>query len=250
MGIWLLDGRQKKSVLQIVLILVLILLQTACGTENIASSYTPLTKEEKAKEALKNEDFELAIKLFQAAIKDEPDNYALFRYLAAAQAGLAGFKVYDAIADQFTGDDQNADLMVSLSQSLPADPSSKQLDLLSQAIDTLLLIPEAERDPSNSKKNEFAKTIATQISIYQSAYSIMYLNRFNQKLDDGSIDRQRLESMTDEDAEAIIASLQAVAESAEDPALANDVTKILQEIEAKEGASQRDKLIRYLEENS
>jgi len=220
------------------------LLLNGCGTDNIAKPYTPLTTEEKAREALRDENYTEAIELFQAAIEEDPENYQLFRYLATAIAVVSGFDLFEFFSNQIRGGE--ADLSANIRQSLPSDPSLEQLNLLNQSIGILLSIPVSYRDPAISS-GAATKSIAIQIAIYQTGYSLMYLNRFNQKKSDGSLDRQRLESMSDEDAEAIMSSLRSVVESSANPALSADVNKIINEMEAQDGDSQRDRLIQYIE---
>ncbi|MFW7380490.1 MAG: hypothetical protein ACOH5I_16880 [Oligoflexus sp.] len=223
------------------------LLLPACGTENIAKPHTPLTSEEKAQEALHKGEYEQAIELYDEAITADPENYQLHRLKAAAMATLAGVDLFEILSSQFGGENEegNGELLDLIGTVLPASPSQEQLQTLSQAIDVLLNIPASYQEDSSD-----AKSLAIQISFYQTSYSLMYLNRFNQRTVDGLVDRDQLEEMTDEDAVAILTSLQDVAASSGNPALAEDVGRILQDVDAQEGDSQRDRLISYIESKS
>lgn len=222
-------------------------LQSACGTENLAKPYTKLTTAEQGREALRKQDFELAIDLFEKAIEEEPENYALLRYLAASYAAFAGFDVFEVLASKF-GEDF-ADLFDSMALFLPADPSPDQLEDLNTAIQILQSLPDEWKDPSNEEILS-SKSTAIQISLYQTAHALMYMSRFNQKLGGGELDRDRLDTMTLEDAEAILASLEAVVQSSASPDLAEDVAKVLDDVEQLEGENSREKLISYIESKS
>src|SRR5690606_35794715 len=84
------------------------------------------------------------------------------------------------------------------------------LQYMSLAVNQLIAIPEDLRAPSSGE--EWAASASLQLTLYQSGYSVMHLNKFAYSASSGGVvDLARLETMTDADAEAIIENLAAAA---------------------------------------
>lgn len=249
-------GFSVASIRLLVLIMMSYLMGWGCGSENVATPYASLTKAEQARKALDEERFADAVKLYGEAIAKDPENYELYRFQAAAYAGQAGFDVFDVIANTLSGSggdsggDSGGGAMTQLGDVVPANPTRDQLNALGAARDVLLSIPAAHRDASNTDV-EGAASASFQLTLYQTAYSLMYMNLFTQVEADGQLDQERLESMTDEDVTAILHNLSSVASESDDPAIAEEAQTVLDTIDQQEGGSQREKLIAYMnqEEN-
>ncbi len=127
------------------------------------------------------------------------------------------------------------------------DPTPEQLERMALAKDTLISIPADFRSKDNAEV-AYASGAAAQLEFYQSAYSIMYINRFAQVTPEGNLDPARLESMTDEDVSNILNNFSQVAATGGEgvPAAAQHV---LNQIDQQEGATQKEKLINYLNAN-
>jgi hypothetical protein len=216
---------------------------TGCGTATKAEPYATLTDDEKARQALDDQDFEQAIERYKKLVEGDPENYERYRFLAAAYAAAAGFDIIEAAKSTSSGGESGS-LIDSLGQFLPADPSADQMEWMRLSKETLLSIPSEFRSKDNTEVS-YAAGAATQLEFYQSSYAIMYINQFAKFSDSGSLDPSRLESMTDEDVENILSNFTQVASTggAGVPAASQ---AILTSIEAKEGATQREKLINYL----
>jgi tetratricopeptide (TPR) repeat protein len=224
-----------------VVLLVLMMMLSGCGTQNQATSYVSLTQDEKAREALDAQDYEKAIELYEELIAAEPEKYERYRYLAAAYASAAGFDIISVAKSDVGGSGSLLDAMGSF---LPADPSVEQLTNMGLAKDTLLRIPAELRSKDNTEV-AYASGAAVQLEFYQSAYSIMYINRFAQATPTGELDPARLDSMSDADVSNILDNFAQVAAQGGEgvPAAAQ---KVLTEIDEQEGATQKEKLINYL----
>jgi len=228
-----------------ILLLLLSLTIVGCGTETKAKPYGSLTKEEKAREALDTLDYETAIELYKELIEAEPEEYERYRFLAAAYASSAGFDIIEVAKGDVGGG--SGSLLDALGSFLPSDPTTEQLEHMGLAKDTLLSIPADLRSKDNTDV-AYASGAAVQLEFYQSAYSIMYINRFAQATPTGELDPTRLESMTDEDVSNILNNFSQVAATGGEgvPAAAQNV---LNQIDQQEGATQKEKLISYLNAN-
>jgi len=226
-----------------ILWIVLSFYLTACGTATKAKPYVTLTSDEKARQALDEQDFQKAIELYKELVEGDPENYERYRFLAAAYAAAAGFDIIEAAKSNVSGGESGS-LINSLGQFLPADPSADQMEWMRLSKDTLLSMPAEFRSKDNAEI-DYAAGAATQLEFYQSSYAIMYINQFAKVSESGSLDPSRLESMTDQDVENILSNFSQVASTGGEgvPAAAQ---AILASIEAKEGSTQREKLINYL----
>jgi hypothetical protein len=223
------------------ILLILTMMLGGCDTQSQATFYVTLTQDEEAREALDALDYEKAIEIYEELIAAEPEVYARYRYLAAAYAASAGCDICGMAKGDVGG---SGSLLDSMDSFLPADPSTEQLERMGLAKDTLLSIPADLRSRDNTEV-AYASGAAVQLEFYQSAYSIMYINRFAQVTPTGSLDPERLESMTDADVSNIIENFSQVAAQGGEgvPAAAQ---KVLTEIDQQEGATQKEKLINFL----
>jgi hypothetical protein len=228
-----------------ILLLLFIITWMGCDTGSKAKPYATLTQEEKAREALDAQDYETAIELYKELIEAEPEAYERYRYLAAAYASSAGFDIIDVAKGDPGGG--SGSLLDALGGFLPADPSTEQLESMALAKDTLLAIPAELRSKDNTEV-AYASGAAVQLEFYQSAYTIMYINRFAQVTPEGQLDPARLESMSDDDVSNILNNFSQVAATGGEgvPAAAQNV---LNQIDQQEGETQREKLINYLNAN-
>ncbi len=224
------------------ILLVLLLAAFGCDTASKAKPYASLTKDEEAREALDALDYDTAIEIYNELIEAEPEEYERYRYLAAAYAASAGFDIIEVAKGDIGG--SSGSLLDALGSFLPADPTPEQLVNMALAKDTLLSIPTEYRSKDNTEV-AYASGAAAQLEFYQSAYSIMYINRFAQVTPEGNLDPARLETMTDEDVSNILNNFSQVAATGGEgvPAAAQNV---LNQIDQQEGATQKEKLINYL----
>ncbi|MDQ3234580.1 MAG: hypothetical protein M3Q07_22480 [Pseudobdellovibrionaceae bacterium] len=227
------------------LLLILLWALHGCDTGSHAEPYASLTRDEEARAALDALDYETAVEIYKELIEAEPESYERYRYLSAAYAAAAGFDIIEVAKSDVSG--ASGSLLDALGTFLPADPSAEQLESIGLAKDILLSIPAELRSKDNTEV-EYASGAATQLEFYQSAYSIMYINRFAQVTPTGTLDPERLESMTDEDVTNILANFSQVAATGGEgvPAAAE---KVLVQIDQQEGATQKEKLINFLNAN-
>ncbi len=219
------------------------LVQVGCGTQSRATSYVKLTPLEKARKALDEEDYPLAIELYSSHLADVPDDYPVFPYLAAAYAGAAGFDIV-AAATANIGSEGSTSLLDRLNAFLPPDPTAEQLNSMLQAKIVILAMPEDHRDRNNDEIS-YASGAALQLELYQTSYAIMYLNQFTEVTVDGALDISRLQDMTPADVEVILNNLEEIAAKGGTgvPAGAGE---IVAKVDAQPGDTRRDKLINYL----
>lgn len=220
----------------------------ACSTKNAASSYTADTAEEKARRALDNEDFATAIEGYGKIVEDDPTRYDLYPLLAAAYAGAAGIDLVNIVKARF-GADQSTNLFDQLSSFVPAEPTEVQLTSIRASVNLLKSMPVAERDPAQNDK-DYASAAAFQLTLYLAVSSAMNINKFVVKTDTGTMDPAKLESMTDADVEAILGNLEDIVMTQTggqaSEALSAQVNSTLDEINNQPGATQKEKLVSYL----
>jgi hypothetical protein len=226
------------------LMLLFIVTWLGCDTLNQAKPYAPLTKEEEAREALEALDYETAITLYKELIEAEPEVYERYRFLAAAYAASAGFDIIEVAKSDVGG---SGSLLDALGSFIPADPTPEQLEHMGLAKDTLMSIPAELRSKDNTEV-AYASGAAVQLEFYQSAYSIMYINRFAQITPEGTLDPSRLETMTDEDVTNILNNFSEVAASGGE-GVPEAAQKVLNQIDQQEGATQKEKLVNFLNAN-
>ncbi len=218
----------------------------ACDTTTKATSYVELTPAEKAREALDDQNFSEAIRLYKEVVAADPSDYESHRFLSAAYAGLGGFDLLKAISGTLTSSSTN--ILDSLSNFLPESPSTEQIEALGSAKDTLLLLPEEYRSFEHPEIST-SSSAAQQLQFYQTAYSLSYLKQFTQVTETGSLDPSRLETMTDEDVDNILNNFEAIATMSGGGVVSQGVEAFIETLDATPGGTRREKLLAYLEAN-
>ncbi len=228
--------------------LLLSLVVMACGRKNLAEDQVARTPDEKAKIALESGDYTTAITTLEELIAAEPDNYQRYALLGAAYAARAGLAILDIIKAQFSGGGSGGgtSLFAQVGTFLSVDATAENLADMAAALARLEAIPEALR--ASGTESDYGASAAFQLSFYAAAYSAMYVQKFTLPDGSGNFDRDKLETMTDEDVDAIIGSLQVSAAAGEGPAagMGEAVSEALAKIDNQPGNSTKEKLINYL----
>ncbi len=228
-------------------VIFLSLLFTSCGQKNAfdcdggiaKSKCSQRTKLEDARIALDAGDLDTAIRLLNELITDEPTAYEKYPLLAAAYAGRSGLEILDIVTANFGG---NSSMLETMSSLIPTpttlgDAYPKSLDDMNAANQTLLAIPEALRSATSSDK--YAASAILQITLYQSAYAVMYLNKFTYST--SGYDPSLLSAMTADDAAAILSSLVA-AGAASGGAAGSAAQAAIAAIQGQPGATDAEKI--------
>lgn len=232
----------------------------ACGTKNIADcdeglpgiSCSQRTDEENARLAMDRADYTEAIRLLSALIEEYPEKYALHTQLAAAHAARANIAILDLALNGMSVSGDN--LQEQLKDFLPNAKTvgvpvyAEYLGDIRQSLAVLKLIPEQLRDATSSEA--YAKSAQIQLALYSAVYSVMYLNQFVVTNDDGSLDLEKLATMSEEDALAIITSLADAGQlqsAAGSSAMTANINATLAAIDAQPGASRKEKLQNYVQ---
>jgi hypothetical protein len=238
----------------------------ACGKDNIADCdkgnkkvpCSARTDDENARIALDDGDFDTAVTLLDDLIAKEPDKYARYPLAAAAHAGRAGISILSLAQSQLasgtgsgssSGSGSGGGLFDAVGQFLP-DPVAlgdaaydARVTDMAAAVAKLNAIPADLRATTSSEA--YASSATLQLGLYSAVYSVMYLNKFAVTVaTTGALDPDKLNSMTDADASAILGSLTAAAESqaAGNPALQTKVNDALAQIQAQSGSTDKEKL--------
>lgn len=220
---------------------------SSCGSKNIydcdgglaGSRCSALTKEEDARVALDDGDLETAVTLLSELVTADPTNYQRYPLLAAAYAGRAGFDILNIATANFGG---NSSLIQTMGAFLPTPVSrgslyDQSLSDMKLANATLTGIPEELRSATSSDK--YATSAVMQLTLYQSAYGVMVLNKFTYSSTD--YDPSLLSSMTAEDAASVLTAF-AAAGAASGGSMATAVNSALAAIQAQPGATDQEKL--------
>lgn len=206
------------------------------------------TDDEKALIALNAGEFDEAIVLLSPLIAQTPTEYFRHPILAAAYAAKAQVKILNLFQSSLGSDGSVFELLGGFLPDAEARGAVYDQDLsnMQQAIDTLLRVPEADR---LNTEQTFAKSIQLQLQLYQTAFPVMLLNKHVKTSSENpeEIDAEALEEMTDEEADAIIESLEVAArdDAGGDPALNAKIDEVLAALETQPGASNRERLIAY-----
>ncbi|MBI2602163.1 MAG: hypothetical protein HYW48_03825 [Deltaproteobacteria bacterium] len=209
------------------------------------------TQDEKAMIALNAGDYDTAQTLLEALIAFEPEEYFRYPRLAATYAAQGGFDITELgqIDQKAAGTESFLD---AIGAFLPTpDPNDlgsyrEKVSTIEKARGQLIKMPESERTKGETF---YGASAALQLTLYQSAYSVMFMNQF--AIPDpttGEIDVEALQSMTIDDAITILNNFRdSVAISqAENPEIAEKITNGLAQIEQAEGATDREKIISFL----
>jgi hypothetical protein len=108
------------------------------------------------------------------------------------------------------------------------------------AVTTLLAIPAELR--SSTSADKYAASATLQLTLYQSAYGVMYLNKFTYGA--SGYDPTLLASMTPEDAAIILNAFLGASLAAGGDA-ATSANSAISAIQSQPGASDRDRLVAW-----
>jgi hypothetical protein len=206
---------------------------------------------------MKQGAFDEAIVIYLEIIEADDVDYGTYSLLGAAYAGQSGFRIFDIALGQVTaalvtqdGDlfDQMATLVPSPQEFDTAADFSTSITQMKSGVTILNEIPEALRTDT---ENYYSTSATSQLTLYQSAYSIMYMSQFTSNTDGALSEEElaaKLETMTAEDAAEILASLRAAgSDDSEDSEKINEgITKALDDIDGQEGASDTEKLQAFI----
>ncbi len=227
----------------------------ACGQTSlimcsVRSTYcVSQTEDEKAMLALNDGDYALAQQILEALIAKYPLEYFRYPRLAATYASEAGFLLTNIVdlntsASSSLFDQVRAFLPTPNAQDLGAFQG--QLKKMGQARSLLLLMPKIQRMQGTSF---YGASAEFQLVLYQFAYSIMFLNQFAVMTSSGKLDPKILATMTVADAVLIFTNLAQAAQYAglENPSFGQAVAEVTTQIQAKDGADDRAKMIQFLQ---
>lgn len=238
---------------------------TSCGSGNIFDCASPLSYVkcepasplEEAQKALNTNQSDRAIELLEQYQLDHPGDYSYYPLLAAAYAQKAGidiFKMLD-VGDEGEGGEpgETNTFLDTIGAFLPtpsdmsADAYQLSLTFLALANSTLEAMPEEQRE--DAATYPYAASAKFQLSLYTSAYGVMFLNQFVlPDLDNpGEIDLETLSNLSAADAAIIIDSFTQAA-GAGGP-LSAGAQNILTQIENSPGDTTEEKIQAYVREN-
>jgi len=235
-------GHYKKYIYVLVTVLF-----TGCGTSNLfdcdsgyaRSRCSKLTPDEKARMALDQGDMESAVEILAELVAEDPETYQRYPLLAAAYAGKSGLDLFNVVTANFGGDSSLLQVMGSF---IPTPTQlgaayDQSLEDMSLSVQTLVAIPAELRSSTSSDK--YASSAVLQLTLYQAAYGVMYLNKFTYGA--AGYDPSLLSTMTAQDAAIILAALNGAATAA-DGSAATSAQSALAAIQAQPGASDVEKL--------
>lgn len=232
---------------KILIVLLCLFALPACNTESKATPYADLTLAEKARIALDAKDFPQAIELYGQLIEAEPTNYEAYRFQSAAYAEQGGFDILKAVTG--TLDASSSSLLDTISKFLPTDPSQEQINSIKASTEVLLRLPPEQRSHEHPEIIG-SSSGAQQLEFYQTAYSVIYINKFAKVTDAGTLDPSRLETMTDEDVDNILDNFEAIATASGSGVIAEAAEDFISQLDATPGETRRDKLLNYLATHS
>ncbi len=223
---------------------------SACNTESKARPYADLTASEKARIALDAKDFETAINLYKELIASDPLDYESYRFLSTAYAEQGGFDILKAVAGTLGGG--SANLLKSIGSFLPDDPTDAQIESIRLSTEILLSLP-VERRSYDHPEVPTASSGAQQLEFYQTAYSVIYINKFTQVSGDGTLDPTKLDTMTDADVDNILNNFEAIAAASgegQSDIVAKGAEEFISQLDGTPGDTRREKLVNYLATHS
>lgn len=216
----------------------------SCG-KNIYSSFESEPAAESATIALEDQKPDKAISILEKAIAKDGSgtNYQLTSLLASAKAQKAGVDTIDLVLNLVdSSQSSSSDNGIIAMFTVMPEASSENIDLVIEARDLLISIPEASRTDAD----------VFRLSMYYT--TIMVLQTKALDLDgDGSLSPQELIAMSEQEAIAIISNLASAGSLLSDysgdggnATAANGVSSIYTEVEGTDGSTQKEKLSNYL----
>lgn len=233
---------------------------SACGGEKNAAdcdegiSTVPCSKrtsEEEARLALQNGDYDHAVTLLEKLVEEEPGNRARYPLLASAYAARSGLDLLGLAKAQFGGSSGFLDLFKNFVPSPSQDDTvlyGTRIADMKSAVSTLKSLPAADLAPDSTAS--YAASAALQLSLYQASYAVMNLNQFTVDPASGSVDLNRLQNMSEDDAVTIVS---AIADSGQVPqaegnaAVQTKLNEGLQAISSQPGETTKEKLSAYIQ---
>ena len=230
----------------------------SCGKKNIAECTdtssaicSERTPDENARLALEQKDYATAAQILEDLVSKEPTVYSRFPLLAAAYAAQSGFDIFKAA--QKTSD--SSSLLATVRTFIPTPGSVSDADYktalqtMKKSVDKLKSIPAASRLATSSDK--YAASAVLQLTLYESAYSIMYLSQFAfSAANPNTVDVSKLSTMTESDAKTIIDSLADAGASfggQSGQQLKTSIDSALATINSQPGATLKDKVSAYVQ---
>lgn len=218
-----------------------------CGSKNLfdcngglaQSRCSERTKLEDARVALDDGDLTTAITLLEELKSEEPTHYEHYPLLAAAYAGRSGLDILKIVTANFSGESTMLEILediVPTPTNLGAlyDASLGDMDAANQ---TLLAIPAERR--SSTSGDRYAASAVLQLTLYQSAYAVMYLNKFTYGA--SGYDPSLLSTMAPADAAVVLNAL-ILAGSAGGGEAGSMAQSSMAAIQAQPGANDAEKL--------
>jgi hypothetical protein len=208
------------------------------------------SQDEDARIALDNGDLPTAIAIYKELIVKEPETYSRYPLLSAALAAHAGLDIFNIVNANFGASQsllQTMNTFIPTPQKKTTGYDDALLDM-KEAVNILKTVPEALRQDITASK--FAASCAFQLTLYQSAYSIMLINKY--AYSSSGYDPSKLATMTPEDALAILQNLIAagsVVSGAQGEAASAAVTKAYDAINSQPGSNNQEKIAAYVQAN-
>ncbi len=201
------------SIRMMLIRIYLLALFASCGSNNVFDCSSPLsgvpcserTKDEDARIALDSGDLETAITLLRELINEEPTIYSRYPLLAAALAGRSGFDIFGAASADFSA---GRSLMESMSTLIPTPLTKGALyeSSLTDMNDSIVILETVTVELRTTLTGDkFATSCSLQLMLYQSAYSIMIINKYTYSTT--AFDPAGIASLSAEDATAILSHL-------------------------------------------
>lgn len=239
------------------LITAVTLLPLACGGQNNVADCdngqagvpcSALTTDEQADQALNNGNYDDAVALYTELVTEQPTAYRFRTLLGASYAARAGFDIFKVVTSSFGGGGSLFDQIATFLPDpveLGAEGYKVSVGSMGSAVSALQGIPADLRGETSGEA--FAKSASLMLTLYQSAYSVMYLNQFAVSASTGAFDPAQLATMTEEDALIVINNLAAAgALQSNNPELQAQITATLAEINGQEGGTTKDKLAAFV----
>lgn len=240
------------------LIIISVLLYS-CGQDSLVNCNSSNNKisncinpddDTKAMIYLNSKKYEQALLILKPLVKSEPQNYFRYPRLAATYSGLAGFEITN-LTDILNSTSQEATPSAYLKQLMPkADPNNSNkykmyLNYIKQARDVIFSMPEEER---TNNIRTYSKSAESQLILYQNIYSMMLINQFTVYKSNDTLDLEHLNSISEEEAESILLSLEESVSIAKDnDNLSQSIQSTLDSIKTQNGENNRAKIISYIE---
>lgn len=234
----------KHWIVSIVMSCVLV---TGCG-KNVFQSYEKDDPAQKAANAMERGDPDKAIKILEAALEKDPNNYVYISLLSAAYGQKHGVDILDlalAMADDSSGDSSSGSKTAGIAVLWPILPEATEANLLGveKAVALLVSIPIAER--TNADVFKLAILSTASISLRIKSFDLN---------GDGELSTQELLAMDEEDATAIVDGLLAassvlVSGMGENSDKATEkIAAISDAISSQDGDTNSEKLANYFAE--